>query len=69
VSAPAEPLIYHGVKVRWNDGRTEMFRYETEAQARAAARYQELENWKNTKWATYVGRRINWIGLWYRLFG
>lgn len=40
-----EPLIYHGVKVRWNDGRTEMFRYDTEEQARAAERYQFVENW------------------------
>jgi hypothetical protein len=60
-------IFYHGVKVRWNDGRSEMFRYDTEEQARAAARYQSVENWRNTKWATYVGRRINWSGLW-RLF-
>ncbi|MEZ5874550.1 MAG: hypothetical protein R3D30_06870 [Hyphomicrobiales bacterium] len=64
-----EPLIYHGVKVRWNDGRTEMFRYDTEEQARAAERYQFVENWEHTKWASYVGRRINWRSLWHRIVG
>ena len=64
-----EPLIYHGVKVRWNNGRTEMFRYDTEAQALEAAHYQSVENWRNTKWAIYVGRRLNWVGFWRRIFG
>ena len=64
-----EPLFYHGVKVRWNDGSTEMFRYETEAQALKAERYQFVENWRNTKYAIYVGRRLNWGALWRRIFG
>jgi len=46
VSAGPEPLIYHGVKVRWNDGRTEMCRYATEDQAKAAEHYQFVENWQ-----------------------
>lgn len=61
-------IIYHGVKVRWNDGRSEMFRYDTEEQARAAAHYQFVENWRETKWAFYVGRRIHWPGLWRAVF-
>ena len=64
-----EPLFYHGVKVRWKDGSTEMFRYDTEEQARKAEHYQFVENWQNTKWAIYVGRRLNWGGLWRRIFG
>lgn len=60
-------IFYYGVKVRWNDGRSEMFRYDTEEQALEAERYQYLENWKNTKDATYVGRRIHWEGLWHFL--
>ena len=63
------PIIYHGVKVRWNDGRSEMFRYDTEEQARAAAHYQFVENWRETKWAVYVGRRIHWAGLMRAVFG
>ena len=62
------PIIYHGVKVRWNDGHSEMFRYDTEEQARAAAHYQFVENWNETKWAVYVGRRIHWAGLWRAVF-
>ena len=62
-------FIYHGVKVRWNDGRAEMFRYDTEEQAREAERYQYVENWLNTKSAVYVGRRIHWGGLWRYFFG
>ena len=61
-------IFYHGVKVRWNDGRSEMFRYDTEEQAREAERYQFVENWTNTKTAIYVGRRIHWAGLWRTLF-
>jgi hypothetical protein len=61
-------LIYYGVKVRWSDGKSEMFRYDTEEQARAAERYQFVENWPNTRSADYVGRRIHWAGLWRYLF-
>jgi len=57
-------IVFHVVKVRWNDGRTERFRYDTEAQARAAERYQFVENWKATKSAAYVGRHIHWGGVW-----
>ena len=53
-------LIYHAVKIRWNDGSRETFRYETEDQARAAAHYQFVENWMETKYAYYAGRRLNW---------
>ena len=63
-----ERIFYYGVEVRWNDGRTEMFRYETEEQARAAERYQFVDNWKNTKWVLYAGRRVNWRGLWRSVF-
>lgn len=62
-------ILYYGVKVRWNDGRSEMFRYDTEEEAREAARYQSVENWQATKWAVYVGRRIHWAGLWRSLVG
>ena len=37
-------FFYYGVRVRWNDGRREMFRYDTEDEARAAERYQFVEN-------------------------
>ena len=57
-------ILYHGVMVRWNDGSSEMFRYDTEEQARKAAHYQFVENWENTKSAIYVGRRIHWAGIW-----
>lgn len=57
-------FYYHGVKVRWNDGSREMFRYDTEDQAREAAQYQFVENWQHTKSAIYVGRRIDWRALW-----
>ncbi|MGI9404277.1 MAG: hypothetical protein ACR2OF_07210 [Hyphomicrobium sp.] len=56
-------LFYYGVKVRWNDARTEMFRYDTEEQALNAEHYQLVENWRETKSATYVGKRIYWRGL------
>ena len=62
-------VIYHGVKVRWNDGSTEMFRYDTEEQALRGERYQSVENWRNTKWASYIGRRIHWPTLWRHLLG
>lgn len=62
-------IFYHGVKVRWNDGRSEMFRYDSEEKAREAERYQSVENWKNTKSAEYVGQRIHWRGLWRAVFG
>ena len=62
-------MIYHGVRVRWNDGSSEMFRYDTEEEAREAARYQFVENWSKTKSAIYVGRRIHWGGLWRYFFG
>ncbi len=61
-------LFYYGVRVRWNDGSREMFRYDTEEQALEAESYQFVENWTETKSAYYVGRRINWIGLWHFLF-
>lgn len=56
-------LFYYGVKVRWNNGRTEMFRYDTEEQALQAEHYQFVENWRETKDVTYVGKRIYWRGL------
>ena len=54
------PIVYHGVKVKWTDGWTEMMRYETREQAEQAAYYQNVENWRSVKWASYVGRRI-WL--------
>jgi len=56
-------FVYHGVKVKWNDGRTEMFRYDTEDQARRAEEYQFVENWASTKSAEYVGVRLRWTAL------
>jgi len=56
-------FIYYGIKVKWNDGRTEMFRYDTEQQASDAKQYQFVDNWRNTKWVEYVGPRINWRAL------
>ena len=53
-------LVYYAVKIRWNDGSHETFRYETEQQARDAAHYQFVENWMETKYAYYAGWRINW---------
>ena len=53
-------LIYYAVKIRWNDGRRETFRYETQDQARDAAHYQFVDNWAENKSATYAGPRINW---------
>lgn len=55
--------IYYGVKVKWADGRSEVFRYDTEQQAVDAQQYQFVENWKNTKSAEYIGPRINWRAL------
>ncbi len=40
-----------------------MFRYDTEEQALNAEHYQLVENWRATKSATYVGKRIYWRGL------
>ncbi|NKB20942.1 MAG: hypothetical protein GKS01_10625 [Alphaproteobacteria bacterium] len=62
-------IFYYGVKVRWNDGSSEMFRYDTEEDARAAAQYQLVTNWERTKSAFFVGRRVNLHGLWRSLFG
>ena len=62
-------IFYHGVRVRWNDGSAEMFRYDTEDEAREAERFQFVENWTSTKHAVYVGRRIHWAGLWQALIG
>ena len=56
-------FFYYGVKVTWNHGGREMFRYDTEQQALEAARYQFVENWQSTKSAVYVGHRIHWAGL------
>lgn len=53
-------LVIHAVRVIWADGRRETMRYETEDQARRAARYQEVENWRQTTSATYLGPRPNW---------
>lgn len=53
-------LIFHGVKVKWRDGRSEMFRYPTRDQAEGAARYQFVENAAETRSAYYVGPRIDW---------
>ncbi len=56
-------IFYHGVKVVGNDRRKEMFRYDTAEQAMEAARYQEIDNWRSVRSATYVGRRIHWPSL------
>lgn len=70
MTSPAmNSIFYYGVKVRWNDGSSEMFRYETAEQARKAERYQFVENWKNTKSVEFVGRRIHWAGLWRSIRG
>ena len=53
-------LIIHVVKIKWNDGSRQTFRYDTEEQARAAARYQFVENWSENKSAHYAGPRLNW---------
>ena len=62
-------IFYHGVKARWNDGRSEMLRYDTEEQARKAEHHQFVENWSNTRSAVYVGRRVHWAGLWRKVVG
>ena len=62
-------FVYYGVQVRWRDGRKEMFRYETEQQARDAEHFQFVDNWEETKYAIYVGRRIDWVGIWRSIFG
>lgn len=62
-------FIYHGVKVTWNDGRTEMFRLDSREAALATREYQFIENWRSVKSATYVGRRIDWRGMWRRVVG
>jgi hypothetical protein len=59
-------LIFHGVRVKWRDGRSEMFRYPTRDLAEAAAEYQFIENAAQTRNAYYVGPRIDWG---YLLFG
>ena len=53
-------LICHVVKVRWIDGSRETFRYLTREQAQDAARFQFVDNMRETRTAFYAGPRINW---------
>ena len=55
--------VYYAVKVKGTDERTEVFRYDTEEEARAGADYQFVDNWRSTKSAVYLGKRVDWLWL------
>ena len=62
---------YYGVKVKWNSGRREMFRYATPEEAEAKASSLWVDNMRQVKYADYVGWRFDWRfrELRLRLFG
>ena len=42
-------LIGYCFTVKWNDDRTEFFRYDSEDEAVSAREYQNVENWSSNK--------------------
>ncbi len=53
------------VRVSWNRGGSELMRYDTLHGALRAQDYQYLENAAECRLAEYVGRRVNWLELFF----
>lgn len=56
-------LFQYGFKVKWTDGRSELFRYDSEEEALRAREYQNIENWTANKWVGEVRPYFDWRGL------